>query len=34
LIVSGLGEMVEPDSQRVGGQVGDEIGFVLEDLAQ
>src|ERR1035437_6819497 len=34
LIVSSLRKMVEPDGQCVGGQVGRQIRFGLEDLAQ
>ena len=32
--MSGVSEMVEPNGQRIGGQVGREIGLGLEDLAQ
>ena len=34
LIVGRLGEVVEPNGERVGDRVGKQVHFVLEDLAQ
>jgi hypothetical protein len=34
LVVNGMREMVEPDGQRVGRQIGREIGVGLKGLAQ
>jgi hypothetical protein len=34
LVMGGLCKVMEPNHQRIGGQIGDQVHFVVEDLTQ